>query len=174
MAASTAAASRISPARTRCRARPRAGGAASRANYRRRRARLRRAQQRLHQRGADEAAAAGDQNARTRSIASSSTAGHIDPAAACVGALCGIDQILDAITFGKARRGRDRRFASVEKAPHQPRHRCDARIGGRVIGVSSATDDGLQATPRREALHERKAAEIIAGGIARTRVPSSP
>ena len=75
------------------------------------------AHQRLHQAGADEAAAAGDEDlvAAHGALPAQVIGGDVDPFALVVRAARGVDQPLHAIAFGKAGRGRAAAFDGVEK-----------------------------------------------------------
>ena len=86
--------------------------------------------QRLDQRGADEAAAAGDQNANSRPLLHDVRLG-IEPAAAVVCTAGGVEQGLDTIAFGKAGRPRAGRFDRIEEGGREARDRCDPAVGGK-------------------------------------------
>ena len=94
--------------------------------------------QRFHKTGADEAAAAGDENlAHACAPFFDRRRRDVDPGALLVRAPRRIDQLLHAVAFGKARRGVAAVLDGIEEEPGQPRHRRDAAVGifrvGRIV-----------------------------------------
>ncbi len=125
------------------------------------------AQQGLHQAGADEAAAAGDEDAGVAHAALSwpaSSLGKVDPGALAVRAPGGVHQPLHAIAFGKSGRGRAAAFDGVEKAFGQPRHRCDAAVG--ILRVDRIADgDAFERRRRPLGVKQFEAAHVIGARI---------
>ena len=126
-----------------------------------------RADQLLHQSGADEAAAAGDQDAGLAHGAPpwrDVFGGNIDPSALHVRTLRGVHQLLHATALGKPWRRGAAAFDGVEKFLGEPRHRRNAAVGIlRVVRIDHG--DAFERRRRPLGVKQFEAAHVIGARI---------